>query len=273
MGKLTLKFNPIFIILFFISFYFGWMENFLVYIVVLLIHEFAHYITASAFGYKLNKIVFMPYGAGVSGDNNIFKPSHEILIALAGPAINIALAIITVCLWWLFPVTYYYTETFLYANLSLGLFNLLPVFPLDGGRVLVAKLSNKISKVKLYKAMKIIGISMAVLFATLFFISVFTELNLTFAFIAFFLGISSFSNIKDVFYERSYINNFQKELSLQKPMEVRTLVVNAKMPAMKLVKYIKGNNYTQFIILNDDNKIVRTISEQELLRLVGNIKK
>ena len=258
--QLKIVFHPLFIIFAFIIVYFGWMEIFLIYMLVIMLHELSHYLIAVLLGYKLNQITFMPYGAGISG-NNIFKPSHEIIIALAGPAFNLIISLICIALWWVFPVTYSYTELFVKCNLVLGLFNLIPLFPLDGGRILVAFLEKYTSKLKLYKVMKIVGIVVSVIFAITFLISVFFKINLTYFFISVFLLFSCIDNTKDVYYERTYIKN----LDINKPSEVKTYVVSAKYPIHKLVKYIRGNNYTQFLVVNSNHQVIKTLTEKELL--------
>ncbi len=268
MARLKISFNPLFLIFAFILIYFGWLAQFLIYIFVLLLHEMAHYIVAKMYGYKLNKIIFMPYGAGLSGESNIFKPSHEVLIALAGPLLNMFLALICIALWWLVPIVYAYTETFVMANLVLGIFNLLPIFPLDGGRVLVALFSTQTSKVKIYKVMRIIGLVFSAFFAILFVLSVFYKINLTLIFISIFLFISSFDNVKDVYFERTNLLNFSKNVDRQKALEMKTYAVSYKMPLLKLVKYIRGNNLTQFVVLDDDGKVIKTLNEFDIKKFL-----
>lgn len=268
MGILKLKFSPIFIIFAFIIIYFGWVKEFIIYFVVMLLHELAHYTVAKIYGYKLNKIIFMPYGAGLSGESNIFNPKHEIIIALAGPLLNLVLVVACVALWWIFPITYAYTDIFVTSNLVLGIFNLLPVFPLDGGRVVLAYFSEKVNKQKIYKIMKYIGISFSVIFCLLFFVSAFYKLNLNYIFIALFLLTSSFNNVSNVYYERAYIKNFSYSKNV-KPVEVKTYAVNVHTPVLKLVKYIKGNYFTQFAIYDDNNKLIKVITETELFKMLN----
>lgn len=272
MAKLKFSFSPIFIVFGFVVIYFGWVVQFFTYLIVMLLHEMSHYVVARCFGYRLNKIIFMPYGAGLSGDSNIFKPSHEVVIALAGPLLNLVLVLVSVAFWWIYPISFAYTQLFVTANLVLGIFNLLPIFPLDGGRVLVALFANKVSKLKAYKVIKIVGLCFAGLFCLLFVVSAFSKLNLNFIFIAAFLATSSFNNLSNVYYERSYVKNFSNTKNA-KPVEVKTFAVNSKIPVLKLIKYIKGNNYTQFVVLNDDGNVLKTINETELLNLLNVNKK
>lgn len=265
MGKFSIKFHPLFIIFAFVLIYFGWLEQFLIYFLVLCLHEFAHYFVAKRLGYVLNKVVFMPYGAGLGGKNQVINPKHEILIACAGPLLNLILSVVCVCIWWVYPLSYSYTEVFVVSNLTLGVFNLLPVFPLDGGRVLVCLLSNKLKRVKAYKLMKCTGFIFSFIFAVLFLTSVFIKVNLTFFFISVFLFTSCFGNDANIYFERAHVQNFKKQVS--SPMQVKTYVVNANTPVYKMLKYINSNHYTLFYLL-DGNKLKKVLTETEILQML-----
>lgn len=267
MGKLKVEFHPIFILFSFLIVYFGWFYQFLIYFLVLCLHEFAHYFVAKRLGYVLNKVVFMPYGAGLGGKNQIILPKHEIAIALAGPLFNMILVLLTIVVWWVYPLSYAYTDIFVMANLSLGVFNLLPLFPLDGGRVLVCLLSNKIKRQKVYVIMKIMGIIGSVIFAILFVLSVFTKVNLTFFFISLFLFTSCFGNDVNVYFERTHIVNFSKNIT--SPVPIQHYVVDKNTPLYKMVKYLKSGYYVVFYVM-DNNKIVKVVTEQEILKMIEN---
>lgn len=271
MGKFTIKLSPLFIIVAFVLIYFGWLEQFVIYFIVLVLHEYAHYFVAKKLGYVLNKVVFMPYGAGLGGNNQIINPKHEILIALAGPLLNLILCVVCVSLWWLFPLTYSYTELFVFSNLALAIFNLIPVFPLDGGRVLVCVFLNKLKRVLAYKIMKITGFIFSFIFGVLFVVSVFYGINLTFFFICVFLFTSCFGNDANIYYERTYVENFSKKVS--KPMLVKSYVINKNTPIYKMIKHINSSNFTLFYLIDDNNKIIKVVTESEILNKINGIKK
>lgn len=107
------------------------------------LHELGHSLVARAKGAYIHEIVLYPIG-GVARISNIPKrPVDEMAVALAGPAVSLALAIAFWLLGVLVPPFVYLGE----LNLMLFLFNLLPAFPMDGGRVFRAFLAIRKGRV------------------------------------------------------------------------------------------------------------------------------
>ncbi|MDQ3928493.1 MAG: site-2 protease family protein [Chloroflexota bacterium] len=114
--------------------------------VSVLVHELAHSFVALARGLKVRDIVLYMFGGASSIESEPEKPSDEFLVAVVGPVTSLGLS----GLFWLFvvileprqgQVSYWAANVFAYLaviNLVLAVFNLIPGFPLDGGRVLRA---------------------------------------------------------------------------------------------------------------------------------------
>ena len=101
------------------------------------LHELGHSLVARAKGSYIHEIVLYPFGGAAKISNIPSRPIDEILVALAGPAVSLALAL-------LFRTSHIELLLVLsYLNGMLFFFNILPVFPMDGGRVLRAALSIK----------------------------------------------------------------------------------------------------------------------------------
>ncbi len=100
-----------------------------------LLHEMGHAAMARRFGIATHSITLYPFGGLAALEREPNSPTSEALVALAGPAVNFALAAAAVPLAALGLLG---ASTFLGLNLVLGIFNLLPAFPMDGGRVLRA---------------------------------------------------------------------------------------------------------------------------------------
>ncbi|HEU5080561.1 MAG TPA: site-2 protease family protein [Opitutaceae bacterium] len=114
------------------------------------LHELGHSFTARAFGVKVPRILLLPIGGMAQFDSVPRRPAHEILIALAGPAVNAAIVAILAGFvelpsWrTLATADLSAWQLLLVMNIIMGTFNLLPVFPMDGGRVLRAALAAKL---------------------------------------------------------------------------------------------------------------------------------
>ncbi len=146
------------------------------------LHEFGHSLQAIKFGARVKEITLLPIG-GVSRMESIpEKPSQEFRIAIAGPLVNFTIVII---LWLVIVVllrlkviaSFSELKTLAgminwegmliyltFANLVLGLFNLVPAFPMDGGRVLRALLAMRMNYVKATKKAVLIGEIVAIVF-------------------------------------------------------------------------------------------------------------
>jgi len=151
--------------------------------VAVVIHELGHSYVAKRYGVSVERIILLPIG-GVAAMGEIPKdPGQEIKIAVAGPLTNFIIAFF--CLVGLFitggtgvldvssffiphtPTAYInrFLFDFLVMNIVLGIFNLLPAFPMDGGRVLRAFLARKMSYVKATRIAATIGKQFAILMA------------------------------------------------------------------------------------------------------------
>lgn len=112
-----------------------------------LLHELGHALMARRFGVHTRRIVLSPIGGIAQLEGMPRRPRQELAVALAGPAVNFAIA---AALWLVTPafagagLLAAFLGSITLANLGLGLFNLVPAFPMDGGRALRAILSERV---------------------------------------------------------------------------------------------------------------------------------
>ncbi len=263
------KLHPLFIFLGLLLFYYGFGQVFIVYLLCVLLHETGHYLVSKKLGYKLNTISLFPFGASLSGEKTMFTERDEILIAIAGPLVNLILMVLTICSWWLFPETYYYTEIFFVSNLAILLFNLLPVFPLDGGRVLIASMSIFISRTKAIKYGKIIGFIVAFLFVVLFILSAFYSINYTFAIVSIFLILAVFEDSSKCKYY-AFIENFSNKKLKNDSLPVKIIAVNESIKIIKLFSKLSCNKLNLIYVLDQNKKIKARITGSEVVEFINN---
>ena len=160
-----------------------------------LLHELGHSLVARRFGIPVLSITLFPFGGAAATGPMPRRALREILIALAGPAVNGVLAIPLFAILALGKLPLYIDEAgtpsflgyLLLANVMLALFNLVPAFPMDGGRILRALLFLRLSYLRATRIAVFVGRA----FALGFFLLVLFEPGLwQLAFIGIFLFLS-----------------------------------------------------------------------------------
>jgi len=132
-------------------------------LVAVLVHEISHVVMALALGVKVTEIELLPFGGQAKiEDFTGLEPDHEIYIALVGPIVSLSLAGIFYFIQ--ARMTSTYLPLFININLFLGVFNLCPALPMDGGRILRALLSQAIGYKKATGRAAALGKLIAVLF-------------------------------------------------------------------------------------------------------------
>jgi stage IV sporulation protein FB len=140
---------------------------FLAVFLCVLAHEFGHILMARRFGIRTPDVILLPIGGVARLERMPEDPQQEFLIALAGPAVTLAIAA-GLYLWLRLagePQVWPGQElgepslpqTLFYINVVLLFFNLIPAFPLDGGRVLRALLSTRMDHVRATRIAATIG--------------------------------------------------------------------------------------------------------------------
>jgi len=109
--------------------------------VLVVLHEYGHCAAARYFNVQVDSVTLYPIGGVAQIEFNPTHSTQEIIIALAGPAVNIVIGILAVIGAYVAyllqePNAFIVSVILLYMNLALLVFNMLPIFPMDGGRVL-----------------------------------------------------------------------------------------------------------------------------------------
>ncbi len=231
-----------------------------------LLHECAHAKVAKKLGYELNTVKLMPYGAALCGQTDM-SPKHEVLIALAGPLFNAVIAVLFVALWWLVPSGYVFTSAFCLSNLYIGLFNLIPVYPMDGGRVIFGLLSGKMPRAKAYKIMRIISAVCTVITLSLFVASVFFTPNVTLLAVGIFMTVSALLPNKDAGYRAVFAPTYRAE-KLKRPLDVRRYAVSQSCLLGELIAALDGDKFTEFAVYDDGMTERAVLTETEVIAAV-----
>jgi stage IV sporulation protein FB len=233
---------------------------------IAIIHEFSHVCVAKKLGIGINKIEIFPFGVTAQISETVVKKPHkEIIIAITGPISNIILAIIgrVELAYNIFPSEL--IQFFITINLAMLVMNLLPILPLDGGRIMRAIFTMNFGTVKAYNfSIKVTRIlSIAAIFTGIT-ILIFTKFNFSLLIIGVFLlsntlaerNSSSLIAMRGIIYTQSKVDNI---------MRGNSIVAKNTESARKLLKNFSYNHYSVVSVLDERMNIGGVLTESQII--------
>lgn len=234
------------------------------------LHEFGHALAARRYDIQTQKIVLLPIGGVAMLEKMPENPRHELVVALAGPAVNLAIAGILIAYLLLSgqELPFHLLKDFsqidlnkdflsylLLVNGLLFLFNLAPAFPMDGGRVLRAFLSMRYDRATATNIAAKIGQFLAIALVFMGFMG-----NIWFIFIGLFiyLGASGEANYEA---QRSLLSN----LTVKDVLMHQYTPLHAWETIGRAVEILLDGQEKEFIV-TEDNQIIGTISRDDIIK-------
>ncbi len=139
--------------------------------ICVVLHEFGHSLQVKRYGISVRDIILLPIGGMARAAKIPDKPWQEIIVAISGPIVNFVLAAIFLAIVWWRTHTLDFESDFLARlsaiNVFLGTFNLIPAFPMDGGRILRGLLALKLPYLKATRYAKNVGQIIALIFVVI----------------------------------------------------------------------------------------------------------
>lgn len=227
--------------------------------VCVVLHEFGHALTARRYGVSTRDIILLPIGGVARLDKLPEKPLHEFFVAIAGPAVNIVIALL------LSPVFFLpffnidlsaagginaqnFIPLLLMINVFLALFNLIPAFPMDGGRILRSLLSMRLGRVRATRIAAVIGQVFAVGFVLL---SFFTLQSPMLALIGVFVFINAWGEFRSV-----KMNSLLDDTKLRDIMRTRFTSLHPDDRMQAAIGIVEMGLEQNFIVLNETGQSI-----------------
>lgn len=237
------------------------------------LHEFGHALTARRFNIQTQRITLLPIGGLAMLEKMPEDPRQELLVALAGPAVNVVIAMLITAYLILsgqdvqavmapllkdlsqIDLSKNFLPSLLFINVVLFAFNLIPAFPMDGGRVLRALLSMRYDRATATNIAAKIGQFLAILFVFLGFIG-----NFFLIFIGLFIYLGASGEA-----------NYETQRSLLSRLAVKDVLMHQYTPLHawetigKAVEILLDGQEKEFIV-TEDNQIIGTISRDDIIK-------
>ncbi len=249
--KITI--HPLFLAVGLLSAIFGGLPVFIICVLTALLHECGHIFCAAKMGFECKKISLMPFGAAAACDIEGISPTDEIKLALAGPAVNFALCVGCAGLWWFYPQTYAYTDLVFYASVGMLTLNLLPAYPLDGGRIAKCVLSKFLKAKAINITLRMLNVLLVIAIILLY---VFVYRNATLLPAAALLLCSALTKSPPA----EKINFAAKKK--KRGREIRYIILDGNATFKDALRYVDSSKY--LIIQLYDEKFLDEITEDEL---------
>jgi Zn-dependent protease len=231
------------------------------------LHELGHAITAKRYNIKTRDIILLPIGGLARFERMPEDPSQELLIAIAGPLVNVAIAAVIYFIMSfvtgipdLSEFTAINAHNFLYmllfVNVLLAVFNMIPAFPMDGGRVLRAILSFKYPRHQATRVASGIGQVLSIGFVIL---GLFYNPFLIIIGIFIYLGAQAEADFTQA---RSFLKGYR----------VRDVIMhhfnklNLHDTLGKAVKILLDGQGKDFLIVDENNEVAGTLSRNEMIK-------
>ncbi|AXI24656.1 site-2 protease family protein [Methanofervidicoccus sp. A16] len=261
--NIPIELHITFILLLILVYYFWGLDGLILYIFLfasVVVHELAHSYVAKRYGVYIEKILLLPIG-GMAMMDKIPKRG-ELKIAIAGPIVSILLGIILISLSNFIKgpilniggMNYPLLTTVGILNIFLGAFNLLPAFPMDGGRILRALLASKMDYIEATKIASVVG----QYFSFLLLLFGILSFNIILILIALFIYYGATQEYHALVTEEIFNKIKAKDI-----MNPRIVSVSPKDTVKDLVYLIFKYRYMGYPVV-EDGKLVGTVSFNDI---------
>ncbi len=232
---------------------------------IVIMHELGHVFAALAVGWRVQSVELLPFGGVAKVDEwGTTKAKDEIIVALAGPFINGVMILVGVLLLWLGVWGEEWTRFFIEANAWIACFNLLPIWPLDGGKILQALLSKCLPY---YRTIYFCIIWSSVLTFVLLAISLLLPYQWNLIAISLYLLIENRIAYKRAHYQfiRFLLKKEKERIGLG-TQKSNTYRLNPNDRIGEVVKLMKKESYHCFHVLDGRQQVVASLTEEAILQ-------
>ncbi len=262
--------HPLFVLVMIASIATGRFTELVTLFVIVLWHELGHLLAALRFGWTVREVKLLPFGGVIEVEEAGTLPvKEEVWVAIAGPLVNALLAAFGYLLGQSGWVDMGWSDGFVRANVLIGLFNLLPVLPLDGGRILQAWISLQIPyhRTLTWSAKISMAFSGLIVVASLYPLWNGGLLHLNLLAVGLFLCLSNWTfyrNVPFVFLRFLVHRNERSERQIDRGKLSHPIVIADNRPLSNIIRLFMKEQYHLVYVMNR-GKIAKVVPEKTII--------
>lgn len=220
-------------------------------------HEFAHIISGKLMGYRISELKLTPWGGRMQLDSGFgMEPGSEAWIAAAGPAINF---LMVAGVYYLSLLNFAPPPLFIWGrlNLLIGGINLIPAFPLDGGRIIHAFLTARLGLSQAGRYCRMLNWIIACFTLALGAAQIIRDPEgLIPLLVGFSILCRSFGDpLPEVFVTRQLLERKKKKLANQGFLKIKPILVSMNTPVRVPLEHCRTSDYLLFMIADSKGKV------------------
>lgn len=235
------------------------------------LHELAHFSVARIYGCRLDIVRIMPVGLSISFNDANCSREALVKIYSAGPAANLLILLMMILSASVFPKTDAFYRVMITTNAYLALFNMVPAFPLDGGRILLELLAGRIGMLAAGRLARRLAFMLALLIMLVGVLLLYGSVyNFSLIIIGAYIIVlwknsrmeSALMNIKQIIYRRS-------RLLKRGIYPARDLVVVKSTRLDETMKNMDFDSYHMVHVLDENLRLLRVFTENEIMDAIS----
>lgn len=227
------------------------------------LHEFGHIAMARRFGIRTPQVILSPIGGIASLERMPEKPRQELLVAIAGPLVNVVIVLLMILAFGFGPGSFTrldfdtatLAERLFVVNIMLVLFNMVPAFPMDGGRVLRAVLAMTLGAPRATALAARIGQGFAFLFVLL---GLFYNPILIFVGVFIYFAAASEE-------QSAAFTGFASRLRVRDAIEPSSVILSVDDPLARAVDALLSTPQKEFPVLDDAGRIAGLLDRDQMI--------
>ncbi|MGO4693333.1 M50 family metallopeptidase [Paenibacillus sp. 2TAB26] len=264
--------HPLFVIIMLGSVMTGYFAELITLFLLVLVHEIGHVIVARGYGWTIKEVKLLPFGGVVEVEEAGGVPAkEEAIVAIAGPLQNVWMGLAAwgcgqLGIWDLAWAEYVWK-----ANLMIGLFNLLPIHPLDGGKLLQAALSYTVNyyKMLIWSARISLFFSVLMIIVSLLPWLVYKDgIQLNLLIVGIFLVMTNWTYYRNVPYLFYRFLMYRERITLQALRLghiASPIIVSGKQSIISVARLFQRERYHLIYMVESHSKEVRVLPEQKIV--------